>query len=317
MQMQRETGMSQRFSRRELLVRGLAAASGVSLAWPGTAGAAKPVAREFGPMMKLSLAAYSFNRQLARNWDPADPPRDRMMLDDFIRFCARMNLHGCELTAYYFPRVIEPRYIAHLKRLTFLSGLDISGTAIGNDFCVANREDWERQIAAARQWIDRAAALGAPVIRIFAGRVPRGDSEQAARDRCVKAINTLLPYAAERGVFLALENHGGITATSDQMLAIIREVDDSPFFGVNFDSGNFRTADPYADLERIAPYAINAQIKVMIAPQGQGKRPADLERIVGILARAGYRGYLVLEYEEQDPEREIPRYLRQLRELIA
>lgn len=304
-------------NRRDWLFRGIAAASGASLSWPGPAAAARPVTREFGPMMKLSLAAYSFNRQLARNWDPADPPRDRMLLEDFIRFCARMKLHGCELTAYYFPRVIDQPYISRLKRLTFLAGLDISGTAIGDDFCVADREAWERQVALAREWIDRAAALGSPVIRIFAGRVPSGDSEQAARRRCVKAINTLLPHAAERGVFLALENHGGITATAEQMLAIIREVDDSPFFGVNFDSGNFRTADPYADLERIAPYAINAQIKVSIAPQGKGKRPADLERVIGILARAGYRGYVVLEYEETDPEREIPRYLQKLRELIA
>ncbi|RMG40618.1 MAG: sugar phosphate isomerase/epimerase [Planctomycetota bacterium] len=282
-----------------------------------TSRAAQPPQRPRGPMMKLSLAAYSFNRLLARNWDPQDPPKDRMILDDFVRFCARMKLPGCELTAYYFPRVVTPQYVARLKRLTFLAGLDISGTAIGNDYCVADEQAWMRQITMTREWIDRAAALGAPVIRIFAGRVPKGDTEQAARNRCVKAINTVLPYAAQKGVFLALENHGGITATSDQMLEIIRQVDDSPFFGVNFDSGNFRTADPYADLERIAPYAINAQIKVSVAPEGKGKQPADLERVIGILSRAGYRGYVVLEYEEQDPEREIPMYLRRLRELIG
>ena len=53
------------------------------------------------------------------------------------------------------------------------------------------------------------------------------------------------------------------------MLKIIDKVDASPWFGVNFDSGNFQTDDPYADLAKIAPYAVNAQIKAAIAPGGK------------------------------------------------
>jgi sugar phosphate isomerase/epimerase len=118
-------------------------------------------------------------------------------------------------------------------------------------------------------------------------------------------------------VVLALENHGGITATADQLLAIVERVDSSPWFGVNFDSGNFSSADPYAELERIAPYATNAQLKVSVNAAGQ-RQPSDLGRVVNILKQAGYRGYLVLEYEESDEPRErIPVILDQIRELIA
>ena len=59
----------------------------------------------------------------------------------------------------------------------------------------------------------------------------------------------------------------------------------------------------------------SAQIKVAIHRGGK-KEPADLARVVKILKDADYRGYLVLEYEEQDPHGEIPGYLRKLRELI-
>jgi sugar phosphate isomerase/epimerase len=101
------------------------------------------------------------------------------------------------------------------------------------------------------------------------------------------------------------------------MLRIVEGVEDSRWFGVNFDSGNFRTDDPYRDLAKIAPYAINAQVKVAVAPNGN-KEEADLKRIVGILKDAGYRGYVVLEYEEpDDPRTMIPRYIDELRELIA
>src|SRR5690606_10217962 len=98
-------------------------------------------------------------------------------------------------------------------------------------------------------------------IRIFAGRIAKGSSEAEALDLCVAGIEESLKYAAQKGVILALENHGGITSTPDQLLAIVKRVSPSPWFGVNFDSGNFRTDDPYGDLARIAPYAVNAQIK--------------------------------------------------------
>lgn len=292
------------------------AASGAALSvptlLPTSAPAAVPPAQADKPFMKLSLAAYSFNRQLGRGGKPGE-----MDLMDFIDFCAEMDLHGTELTGYYFPQDVTHEYLMQVKQKTFLLGLDISGTAIGNDFCLPEGPERDGQLAMTRQWIDHAAAMGAPVIRIFAGRVPRGDSEEAAVARCVQGINESLAYAAQKGVFLALENHGGITATPEQMLAIIEQVDDSPWFGVNFDSGNFHTEDPYGDLEKIAPYTITAQIKVAMATP-QGKQPADLKRVIDILKAVHYRGYVVLEYEErEDPRTEIPRYLDQLREWVA
>ncbi|MEZ6146168.1 MAG: sugar phosphate isomerase/epimerase family protein [Planctomycetaceae bacterium] len=152
----------------------------------------------------------------------------------------------------------------------------------------------------------------------LAGNIPQGETESVALDHCVEGINQSLAYAAEKGVVLALENHGGITATPEQLLAIVERVEDSPWFGVNFDSGNFHTADPYASLEMIAPYAVNAQIKVSLHPEGGDRTKADLGRIVSILKTAGYRGYLVLEYEEKtDPYESIPALLAELSGLIS
>ena len=101
------------------------------------------------------------------------------------------------------------------------------------------------------------------------------------------------------------------------MMKIIGGVKSSAWFGVNFDSGNFSTDDPYRDLEVIAPYAVNAQIKVAVKTPDGKKQPADLPRTVEILRKAGYRGYVALEFEEQHPFEEIPKYLNQLRELIS
>jgi len=266
--------------------------------------------------MKLSLAAYSFNKFLPNRGTSEQLAAAKMRLEDFIQYCADQNLDGTELTSYYFPKEFSQSYLIAIKEQTFRLGLDVSGTAIGNDFCKPAGEEWDKQIKLTREWIDHAATMGAPVIRIFAGSVPKGETEAASFERCVAGINKSLEYAAEKGVFLALENHGGITGTAEQLLKIVKAVSPSPWFGVNLDGGNFHSADPYAELEQIAPYAVNAQVKVAIIRDNTKKEPADLGRVIEILRKANYRGYVVLEYEEADPYGEIPKALTDLRKLI-
>lgn len=299
---------------RRLFLSGLAA---TSLGVASSGFAAEPITRNGKSHLKLSLAAYSFHRHLTQNW-PTKKKEGSMSLLDFVDYCAEQDLDGVELTSYYFPAEVTTEYLRQVREKCFRMGLDVSGTAIGNDFCKPAGAALDAEKALTRQWIDYAAELGAPVIRIFAGNVPAGDTEAAALDRCVAAIDEAVAYAATKGVVLALENHGGVTATPEQLLGIVKRVAPSPYFGINFDSGNFRTADPYASLEMIAPYAMNAQVKVTVSPQGGQKEDADLSRIVGMLKSVGYRGYVVLEYEEApEPREAIPALLQRLREIIS
>ncbi len=309
-------------NRRKLLqlgVAGLAGAAASNLSSPSFAAArtADPPARPSGSVLKLSLAGYSFNKLFARRGTPEQIAKAEMTLEKFIEYCAAQGLGATELTGYYFPKDITPEYLLGLRSMAHRLGLSISGTAIGNDFCLAEGEARQKQLAECREWIDYAAIMGAPAIRIFAGKVPNGDTEDAAIERCAAGINECLNYAATKGIFLALENHGGITATPAQMMKIIEKVKSSPWFGVNFDSGNFATEDPYADLAVIAPFAVNAQIKASISRAGK-KEPADLERIVRILKDASYRGFVALEYEESENAFDaIPKLLDQLRPLCS
>jgi sugar phosphate isomerase/epimerase len=107
-----------------------------------------------------------------------------------------------------------------------------------------------------------------------------------------------------------------VTEPAD-LLDIVRAVK-SPWFGINLDTGNFHTDDPYADLARCAPYAVNVQVKVEIQPRGKPKGPADLPRLIRILREANYQGYVALEYEAaEDPWKAVPGHLRSLRQLLA
>jgi sugar phosphate isomerase/epimerase len=294
-------------TRREFL-----AAGSMCLLFPwAQVGAVEPIARSRPSHLKLSLAAYSYRKYLTG-------PNKSMDLFDFANLAADMGVDAIEPTAYYFPDDVNTEYLHRLAQRAFLLGLDISGTAIMNDFCVPAGAEADREIAHTRTWIDRAAELTAPVVRLLSGNWIQGTPDEELQQRVIDRIQTLLPYAAEKGVILALENHGGgVTVTADQLVHIVRAVKGQNF-GVNLDTGNFHGDDPYAELALTAPYAVNVQVKTEIRRKGRTKEPADLERVVGILREARYSGYVVLEYTaDEDPKTAVPRFVKQLRSLIS
>ena len=228
-----------------------------------------------------------------------------------------MGLHAAEPTAYYFPEPLTETFLIHFKRKAFLLGLDISGTAVGNTFTYPPGPQRDEQLAMVKRWIDHAAVMGAPEIRIFAGNVAKVSTPEQALQWSIETTRAACDYAGTRGVFLALENHGGIVSDAEGVLAIVRQVD-SPWFGVNLDTGNFHTDDPYKEMEAIAPYAVNVQVKTEIQRRGEAKQEADFDRILDILGNAGYRGYIALEYEgDEEPKEAIPKHIEKLQNLIA
>jgi len=292
--------------------------AGLGLSQTGPANAIEPFKRAGAPRLSLSLAAYSFRDFFKDGNNRRDAKADQSKQIDlfqFIDFCAEHGCQGAELTSYYFPPNTDHEFLIKLRRHAFLRGIEISGTAVGNTFTDAKKRTQE--IAGVKKWIDHAAVLGAPHIRIFAGGAPNDVSASQARDLCISAIEECCEYAGSKGIFLGLENHGGIVAEPDGVLGIVRAVK-SPWFGVNLDTGNFHTDDPYADLARCAPYAVNVQFKVEVTPRGRKKEPADLARVIKILRDANYQGYVALEYEAaEDPWIAVPRHLKQMKEALV
>lgn len=300
--------------RRQFLVSSAAAAIGATgaiAALGSHALASDPIERNGTPKFKFSLAAYSYRSLLT-----GDQPE--LTLFDFIDDCAKFGLDGTELTSYYFEDPLTDKYLVDLRGHAFRLGLDISGTAIRNDFCFEKGPQRDREIETAKGWIDHAARLGAPVIRIFAGKQKEGISPERTTELVASGIEECCEHAGSYGVHLALENHGGPTATAAGLLEIVKQVE-SPWFGVNLDTGNFHSDDPYAELAQVAPFALNVQVKVVTSGEKKGdKKPTDFARINSILRDSEYRGYVVLEYEEEgDPRSESERYLDILRESLV
>jgi sugar phosphate isomerase/epimerase len=297
--------------RREFLGRTAFGVAAWELAGPGTAHAIDPIGRTRPSHLKLSLAAYSYR-------DYLKGPKKRMDLFGFVDLAADLGLDAVELTSYYFPEDVTSEYLNRLKAHAFRQGLDVSGTAVMNDFCLPPGPEADKEVEHVRTWIGRAAELDAPVIRVLSGNWLQGTTDEELERRVIQRIESLLTYAAEKGVMLALENHGGgVTVTDEQLLRIVRAIK-SPSFAVNLDTGNFHGADPYAEIAHVAPYAVNVQVKTEVRRKGKTKEPADLSRVIAILREAKYSGYVVLEYNaSEDAMTAVPRYIKMLRSLIG
>lgn len=292
----------------------LSAAGAIAVSTPALARG--PIARSGPPRFQVGLAAYSLRDYFAyMKGKPHKPAGDGPAIDmvGFLDYCVAQNVDAAELTSYFFKPDAEDDYFLQLKQEAFLRGLTISGTAIGNNFTIGKGPKLDAEIEEAIAWIDRASLLGAAHIRFFAGTGKQLADEPSRLDEASDALNQCAAHAARKGIFLGVENHGGLTP--EQLLAIMQRAD-SPWIGINLDTGNFSSDDPYGDLEKCVDYAVNVQVKVsMKTPDGK-KYAADFPRIGQILKAANYQGFVVLEYEDEGPYEHIPAAIESLKQAL-
>jgi sugar phosphate isomerase/epimerase len=339
--------MNDQHSRRDFLKRaplipvvmGAAMTGGIPLSTFAEPG---PIKRAGGPWLKISCNAYSFGKLLN---DQLQGRGAGISLFDLAEFCAKQNFDGFDATGYYLPGyekngpgVPTDKYIFELKRRAFDLGLGISGSGVGNNFTTADKAARARDVQRIKNWVEVAAKLGAPVLRVFADTQMRAQtwqtvSNKATRDQVEEwiaaNIRECCDHAAKFGVIIGVQNHGDFVKTADDLIHLIKRVD-SPWCGAIVDTGYFRAPDPYAEMAKAAPYAVNWQVKQ--SPEGvenETVAPTDLKRLLKIIRASGYRGYLPIETlsprgggggkggGNYDPYKVVPAFLAQLRQAIA
>ena len=263
------------------------------------------------PKIKLSCNLYSFDGPLRSG---------EMTLEQAIDFCAELGFEAVDPTGYYFPGHPAPptdAYVYAVKRRAFLNGLGVSGTGVRNDFTVPDAAARAADVAHVKRWVEVASKLGAPVLRVFDGRAPvKGPSREQMTAWVAEAFGECAAYGERNGVMIAYQNHDELLKTADEVLAL-RERVASPWFGLTVDVGSLRTADPYDEIARLAPYACTWQIKERLYRRGLEEK-TDLRRVFGILRSAGYRGYAPLEtLGPGDPRDKVRRFLAEVREVLA
>ncbi len=246
--------------------------------------------------LKTSLNAFSFNAPLSNG---------SMTISDMLDFCATAGFEGADITGYYFkgyPQVPPDEYLFQIKRKAFRLGLEISGTGVRNDFTIADKIKREQDVMLVKKWIEVAAKIGAPVIRIFAGNQKNeGISKEAVTEWMLKDIQACVDYGKQYGVIIGLQNHNDFIQTADQVIKIIETIN-SEWLGLVLDTGSYRVLDPYEEIAKSIKHTVNWQIKENIFINGAEKE-TDMEKLMGIIKSSGYKGYLPIEtLGEGDPK---------------
>src|SRR4051812_16870209 len=291
--------------------------------------AQEPIKRIGGPSLKISLNAYSFSKLLNDQIKHRGPG---VSLMDLLEFCAKNEFDGLDPTGYFFPTYPEvppDEYVNNFKRRAFELGIGISGTGVRNNFTTSEKVVRAAAIQHIKEWVEVAARLGAPVLRVFADTqmkamtwhdVAKDSTREQVQAWIVDALSECAAQGKKYGVIIGVQNHGDFLQTGDQLLALIKAVN-SEWCGAIVDTGYFKTRDPYVDMAQVAPFAVNWQVKQF--PFGEeNETPTDLPRLIKIVRESNYRGYLPIETlapknKVYDPFTVVPMFLKQLRDAIA
>jgi sugar phosphate isomerase/epimerase len=236
-----------------------------------------------------------------------------MTMEEFIEKAVSLGVDGVDMTGYYL-KSTDPAYLASLRHLAYRNGVAFSGAACGVSMVQADAAKRAGTVAEIKKWVDVADALGAPHLRIFAGKLPSGVTLQQSIDWVVEAMKAGCDYSGEKGIALGIEDHSGVSQQSDVCLEIMHRVN-SPYAGINLDITHFvptATEDAYAQIEACIPYATNTHIR----DKFDDGSPIDLDRVWGLFAHAGFKGFMSAEYEsEEDAATGVPKLIEKIRTL--
>jgi sugar phosphate isomerase/epimerase len=280
----------------------MAGAAVVAAAAPRTASQTASAKARF----RTGLVAYSYRQALQSK---------AMSYEDLINVAVDTGTDGIDMTVYWLPST-EADYLRSLRHRAYRNRVEIYSIGTRVQLAQPSPELQEKQLAELRKWVEVAQRVGATHIRVFGGPKPEGATLEQAVGFAGETLKRGAEIAGANGVLLGVEDDGGITDFAKETIEIVRRAD-SPFAGMNVDTGNFRPPKVYEQIEMSIPHAVSTHIKTEVAnDDGKTRSPADWDRIFKMFAAHGYRGYMGLEYGgSADPQTTIPRELRRLKEM--
>ena len=269
-----------------------------------------------------ALNAYSFSDLLTTKDSLNNQPV--YTLFNLLDWCAKEKIRALDPTAYFFPgypEVPSDEYLKRFKDRAAELGIVISGTGIRNNFASRDAKIRAEGVQLAKNWIVAASKMGAPVVRVFSGEIPKGyeNNWKEVAGWIIDCYKECAAFGEKYGVKIGIQNHGDMLQTAEQCIYILNAVD-SKWTGLIVDIGSFKTKDPYKDIAAVVPYAINWQVKESVFGLGNDV-PTDFRRLVEIIKKGGYKGYLPVETlmvrgKPYDPFVLVPRMLNELNNAI-
>lgn len=252
-------------------------------------------------MRDIGIAGWAFNQSILR--------QKTMTLLDLPRTCRELGVGTIELVSTFFENQ-SARYLNELRQTIEDQGLTVRNIAVDTGtLAAADPKERATNLAAIKQWFWVARAVGSAAVRVNTGAADPGDREAVAR--CIEGYRDLASEAAHTGVYLLIENHGGVSADPRNIQTFLDDVN-SPWFLACPDTSNFTTDTWELGMEIMSPRAFSCHIKAhqydlsgnqTWAGRDGESRSYNLRRSLQILKNANYQGPLMVEYGASSDER--------------
>ncbi len=247
-----------------------------------------------------------------------------MALAEWIDLAATLGVDGLEFYSGFVED--DPDFLSRTKDRLAQHGLSMPMMCCSPDFTQPDPALLDVEIRREQRMIELAAGFGAGFCRVLSGQRRPEVSRRDGVTQVVRVIRNLLPFAAEHGVVLTMENHykdnywvyPEFAQRMDVFMEIVDQID-SPWFGVNFDPSNTLLAgeDPLELLRRVKDRVVTMHASDRFLKQGTmedlrkeedsvgyaqrlahgviGEGLNDYDAIFSELSRAGFSSWISIE----------------------
>jgi len=260
---------------------------------------------------KIAISQFSFASQF---WTQKLNPLD------FAAKSKELGILGLDYCSMFFAdKATDKKFLADLKQRAADNGsynLRIMVDLLGEPGSLGNLDDKLRlkQVESHYKWIDAAATLGCPMIRVNV----EGEGDPAAVAKAaVDSLGRLIEYGSKQNIDVIVENHVGISCNAGWLAGVMKQVN-SKHCGTLADFGNFcinRTKpetqdiagymktkcleeyDKYKGIAELMPYAKGIHVKSHFFTANGDDAETDYYRMFKIIKDSGFTGWASIEYE--------------------
>jgi sugar phosphate isomerase/epimerase len=249
------------------------------------------------PKPMISLAEWSLHKELFAK---------KITNMDFPRIAGEMGFTGVEYVNSFFKDKAEDfKYLDSLKVAMKKAKVAPVLIMIDGEGALASTRKSERDstVEKHKKWVLAAKYLGCHSIRVNAYGV--GNATEVG-DAAVAGLSALAAFAAPHNIGVIVENHGGYSSNGQWLAQVMKRVN-KPNCGTLPDFGNFcikreaqgcaESYDKYLGVEELMPFAKGVSAKSYEFDKNGICTDTDYLRMMEVVKKAGYKGFIGVEYE--------------------
>ena len=242
---------------------------------------------------EISLAEWSLHRSLQS--------KEIDHLDFYSVAKNELNISAVEyVNSFFFDKAKDQRYLKEMKLRASDLGVRSLLIMCDNEGNLGDPDLKKRtkSIENHYKWAEAAKFLGCHSIRVNARSFGSYDEQiELAAD----GLRRLTEFGETLALNTIVENHGGLSSNGKWLSAVMDKVD-HPRVGTLPDFGNFRIEgdewyDRYQGMKELMPYAKAVSAKSHEFDSNGNEIQSDYYKIMDIVLKAGYSGYVGIEYE--------------------